>query len=213
MAAVAASVQADRAQLLFRLAGSSPCVVGDWPRIDLLVLKDGTCVKELWHAPTHCVAAAQCAARRAGQRRTTTMHSLHSQRSTCAVLHNLASVNECKPTSACQCWAVGIPLHHFVFRPSRSALTRLPPTAAACSPFHERSNHKFGPTNGIKDRTERLLSWYIHGLRTPGEEIAFTEWPKIYSYSQIFRTVEAYFVCHIGPNFQISLMYAFIGCL
>ena len=52
VAAVAASVQADRAQLLFRLAGSSPCVVGDWPRIDLLVLKDGTCVKELWHAPT-----------------------------------------------------------------------------------------------------------------------------------------------------------------
>ena len=93
-AVVAASVQADRAQLLFRLAGSSPCVVGDWPRIDLLVLKDGTCVKGLWHAPTHCVAAAQCAARaarHAGQRRTTTMHSLHSQRSTCAVLHNLAS--------------------------------------------------------------------------------------------------------------------------
>ena len=25
-------------------------------------------------------------------------------------------------------------------------------------------------------------------------------------------TVEAYFVCHIGPNFQISLIYAFIGC-
>ena len=90
-AAVAASVQADRAQLLFRLAGSSPCVVGDWPRIDLLVLKDGigTCVKGLWHAPTHRGAAAQCAARRAGQRRITTMHSLHSQRSTCAVLHNL----------------------------------------------------------------------------------------------------------------------------
>jgi hypothetical protein len=125
-AVVAASVQADRAQLLFRLAGSSPCVVGDWPRIDLLVLKDGTCVKGLWHAPTHCVAAAaavaQCAARRAGQRRITTMHSLHSQRSTCAVLHNLASVDECKLTTACQCWAVGTPLHHFVFRPSRSAL-------------------------------------------------------------------------------------------
>ena len=23
---------------------------------------------------------------------------------------------------------------------------------------------------------------------------------------------EAYFVCHIGPNFQIYLIYAFIGC-
>ena len=25
-------------------------------------------------------------------------------------------------------------------------------------------------------------------------------------------TAEAYFVCHIGPIFQISLIYAFIGC-
>ena len=25
-------------------------------------------------------------------------------------------------------------------------------------------------------------------------------------------TAEAYFVCNIGPNFQISLVYAFIGC-
>ena len=25
-------------------------------------------------------------------------------------------------------------------------------------------------------------------------------------------TAEAYFVCHISPNFQISLNYAFIGC-
>ena len=25
-------------------------------------------------------------------------------------------------------------------------------------------------------------------------------------------TAEAYFVCHIGPNFHISLIYAFIGC-
>ena len=33
--------------------------------------------------------------------------------------------------------------------------------------------------------------------------------PKINSHSQILSTAEAYFVCHIGPNFQI---YAFIGC-
>ena len=52
----------------------------------------------------------------------------------------------------------------------------------------------------------------VHGLRTPGEEIAFTERPKIHSHSQIFRQAEEYFVCHIGPNFQISLIYAFIGC-
>ena len=25
-------------------------------------------------------------------------------------------------------------------------------------------------------------------------------------------TAKAYFVCHIGPNFQLSLIYAFIGC-
>ena len=25
-------------------------------------------------------------------------------------------------------------------------------------------------------------------------------------------TAEAYFVCHMSPNFQISLIYAFIGC-
>jgi hypothetical protein len=25
-------------------------------------------------------------------------------------------------------------------------------------------------------------------------------------------TAEAYFVCHVGPIFQISLIYAFIGC-
>ena len=49
-----------------------------------------------------------------------------------------------------------------------------------------------------------------HGLRTPGEEIAFTARPKIHS--QILSTAEAYFVRHIGPNFQMSLIYAFIGC-
>ena len=51
-----------------------------------------------------------------------------------------------------------------------------------------------------------------HGLRTPREEIAFTAWPKIQSQSQILGTAKAYFVCHIGPIFQISLIYASIGC-
>ena len=51
-----------------------------------------------------------------------------------------------------------------------------------------------------------------NGLRTPGEEIAFTAWPKINSQSQHFLgTAEAYIVCHIGPKFQISWIYAFIG--
>ena len=29
---------------------------------------------------------------------------------------------------------------------------------------------------------------------------------------KFLATAEAYFVCHIGPNFQISLIYAFNGC-
>ena len=29
---------------------------------------------------------------------------------------------------------------------------------------------------------------------------------------KFFGTAGAYFVCHIGQNFQISFMYAFIGC-
>ena len=51
-----------------------------------------------------------------------------------------------------------------------------------------------------------------HGLRTPGEEIAFTAQPKIHSTPKFLGTVEAYFVCHIGPEFHVSLIYAFIGC-
>ena len=47
-----------------------------------------------------------------------------------------------------------------------------------------------------------------HGLRTPREEHGrkFNPDPKF------LGTAEGYFVCHIGPKFQISLMYAFIGC-
>ena len=52
----------------------------------------------------------------------------------------------------------------------------------------------------------------VDGLRTPREEIASTAWPKMQSQSQILGTAEAYFVCHIGPIFQTSLIYAFIGC-
>ena len=43
---------------------------------------------------------------------------------------------------------------------------------------------------------------------TLSEEIAFTARLKIN-----LSMAEAYFVCHIGLNFQISLIYAFIGCL
>ena len=51
---------------------------------------------------------------------------------------------------------------------------------------------------------------FDHGLWTLGEEIVFTTWPKINSHSQIFRYGRSIFCL---PNFQISLIYAFIGCL
>ena len=56
---------------------------------------------------------------------------------------------------------------------------------------------------------------FAHGLRTPGEKIAFTVRPKIKSQSQLFRYIhmsEVYFVFHIITNFQISLIYTFIWC-
>ena len=46
----------------------------------------------------------------------------------------------------------------------------------------------------------------LHGLGTPGEEIAVKAIPN----SKFIGTAEAYFFCHIGPIFQISLIYAFI---
>ena len=54
---------------------------------------------------------------------------------------------------------------------------------------------------------------FTNGLRTPREEIGFNARPKIQSHNYKFLgTAEASFVCHIGPIFQILLIYAFIGC-
>ena len=58
-----------------------------------------------------------------------------------------------------------------------------------------------------KDSTTQLTLVCTHGLRTPGEEIAFTAWPKIKSQSQIHR-----YDRRIGPKFQVSSIFAFIGC-
>ena len=65
----------------------------------------------------------------------------------------------------------------------------------------------FGP---VVITEKEIWNDHEHGLQMPREEIVFTTRPKIQS--QILGTVEAYFVCHIGPMFQISLIYAFIGC-
>ena len=49
----------------------------------------------------------------------------------------------------------------------------------------------------------RLLSrsLWLHGLRTPGEEIVFTERPKIHSHSQIFSYDRSIFCLPHQPRF------------
>ena len=51
-----------------------------------------------------------------------------------------------------------------------------------------------------------------HGLLTPRDEIAFTARQKFTLTPKFLGTAETYFVYHISPIFQISLIYAFIGC-
>ena len=51
-----------------------------------------------------------------------------------------------------------------------------------------------------------------HRLWTPREEIAYTARQKLNPNPKSSGTNEAYFVCHIGPIFQISLIYASIAC-
>ena len=51
-----------------------------------------------------------------------------------------------------------------------------------------------------------------HGLRTPREEMAYTARPNFNPNPKFLGMAAAHFVCHIGPIFQISLIYAFIGC-
>ena len=46
------------------------------------------------------------------------------------------------------------------------------------------------------------LHVWMHGLRTPREEIAFTEWPKIHSHSQIFKYGQSIFCLPHRPNFS-----------
>ena len=64
-------------------------------------------------------------------------------------------------------------------------------------------------------RTGKTINDQNHGLRTPGEEIAFhcTAENQPTPTPRFLGTAKAYFVCHIDPKFQVSLIYAFIGCL
>ena len=45
-----------------------------------------------------------------------------------------------------------------------------------------------------------FLNDYLHGLRTPGEEIAFTAGPKIHSHSQIFSYGRSIFYLPYRPK-------------
>ena len=56
-----------------------------------------------------------------------------------------------------------------------------------------------------------LTKGLMHGLRTPGEEIAFTARPRINSHFQIFR----YNRClphRTGPNLQIFFFHLYLHC-
>ena len=59
--------------------------------------------------------------------------------------------------------------------------------------FVKRNRHRLKPGRPVEKSPS------LHGRKS-------TPTPKF------LGTAKAYFVCHIGPNFQISLIYAFIGC-
>ena len=61
-------------------------------------------------------------------------------------------------------------------------------------PALRNTNSKEGRAQGIHEP--------IHGLRTPGEEIAFTARPKINSHSQIFRYGQSIFCLPHRPKFS-----------
>ena len=60
--------------------------------------------------------------------------------------------------------------------------------------------------------TSRARLWWYHGLRTPGEEIAFTAQPKINSHSQSFRYGRSIF-CLSATSAQIFRFLWFMPSL
>ena len=52
----------------------------------------------------------------------------------------------------------------------------------------------------------------MHGQRTPREKQPSLHGQKFTPSPNFLGMAKAYFVRHIGPIFQISLLYAFIGC-
>ena len=69
------------------------------------------------------------------------------------------------------------------------------------------SSHQFSWNSEVEATWISLICWHHktstnHGLWTPGEEMAFTEWPKIQSQSQIFRYGRSIFCLPHRPKFS-----------
>ena len=65
----------------------------------------------------------------------------------------------------------------------------------------------------IRKPNSLLTVWYaLRTMDTQREKKPSLHGRKFNPNPKFFGTAEAYFVCHIGPIFQISLIYAFIGC-
>ena len=82
-------------------------------------------------------------------------------------------------------------------------------------------NTTFGSTKNQVDQISCYPSWdlrfkwgivIITDYRCPGRKSPSLNGWKSTPTPKFLGTAKAYFVCHIGPNFQISLIYAFIGC-
>jgi hypothetical protein len=78
---------------------------------------------------------------------------------------------------------------------------------------HKLAIRKTANVNKVRFFGKSKLNQSIHGQRTPVEEIAFTAWLKIKSNPnpKLLGLAEAYFLCHNGTKFKISLIHAFIG--
>ena len=59
--------------------------------------------------------------------------------------------------------------------------------------------------------TTKYIS-YATNYRRPVRKLPSLHRRKSTPNPKFLSRAKAYFVCHIGPNFQISLIYAFIGC-
>ena len=60
--------------------------------------------------------------------------------------------------------------------------------------------------------SDTILSLRPTDYGLPERKLSLLHGRKFNPNPKFLGTAEAYFVCHIGPIFQISLIYVFIGC-